>query len=246
MEHHFNVDLAKKYGILEAVILNHFSFWIAKNEANEKHFHDGRYWTYSSAKALHKMFPYASERQIRYAIQKLEDEGVVIKGNYNKSPYDRTMWYSLSEEAMSNFPESEIEVTDLSNENDRSVTPIPDIKTDKRKDIHSQVDEIVSYLNEKSGKHYRASSSPTVKCIHARLEEKFTVEDFKKVIDNKVAQWKDTDMDGFLRPQTLFGTKFESYLNEDATKGRRQASENAVSRARLEQQAILESWVNEE
>ena len=78
-----------------------------------------------------------------------------------------------------------------------------------------EIKEIVSYLNEKTGSKYRPNTDATKKHINARLEEGFTVEDFKTVIDTKVSEWiGDKKMQKFLRPQTLFGTKFESYLNQ--------------------------------
>ena len=75
--------------------------------------------------------------------------------------------------------------------------------------------EIVNYLNSKIGTHYRATTRKTQSLIKARMNEGFTVNDFKTVIDNKVAEWsKDERMSKYLRPETLFGTKFESYLNQ--------------------------------
>ena len=73
---------------------------------------------------------------------------------------------------------------------------------------------IIEYLNEKAGTKYRTSSKKTHTCIHARLAEGFTEEDFKRVIDNKCASWIGTEWEKFIRPETLFGTKFEGYLNE--------------------------------
>lgn len=82
-------------------------------------------------------------------------------------------------------------------------------------DIASQVSEIIDYLNSKTEKHYKPSSAKTKKLVKARLSEGFTVDDFKKVIDNKTNSWlKDKKMNQYLRPETLFGTKFEGYLNE--------------------------------
>ena len=72
---------------------------------------------------------------------------------------------------------------------------------------------IVEYLNEKAGTRFKASSRITQQHIHARLEEGFTLEDFKTVIDKKCAEWIGTDFAQYLRPVTLFGTKFEAYLN---------------------------------
>ena len=78
------------------------------------------------------------------------------------------------------------------------------------------VSEIIDYLNQKTGKHFRKSIANTTRAINARSKEGFTADDFKAVIDKKVIEWgKDERMKQYLRPQTLFGTKFESYLNQD-------------------------------
>ena len=86
-----------------------------------------------------------------------------------------------------------------------------DIEIDKYINIYSS---IISYLNEKAHTKYRPSSSKTKTLIKARLNERFTIDDFKKVIDNKTSEWLNTEMEKYLRPETLFGTKFESYLNQ--------------------------------
>ena len=84
------------------------------------------------------------------------------------------------------------------------------------KDIYINIYiDIVEYLNEKANKNYKHNSDKTRRFIDARLNEGFTLEDFKKVIDNKCRSWlNDERMNQYLRPETLFGTKFESYLNE--------------------------------
>jgi len=75
--------------------------------------------------------------------------------------------------------------------------------------------EIVDYLNLKTGQKFKATSKATQTKINARLKEGFTVEDFKTVIDTKTAEWLlKPDMSQYLRPETLFGTKMESYLNQ--------------------------------
>ena len=76
------------------------------------------------------------------------------------------------------------------------------------------VKEVIDYLNAVLGTNYRASSKKNATLINARLKEGFTVEDFKSVIDKKSSSWQGTDMAKYLRPETLFGTKFEGYLNE--------------------------------
>ena len=81
------------------------------------------------------------------------------------------------------------------------------------------IKNIVSYLNKVCSTRYRHNTDSTKSHIRARLKEGFTEEDFYKVIDKKYAQWgDDPKMAEFLRPQTLFGTKFESYLNQKQAK----------------------------
>lgn len=78
--------------------------------------------------------------------------------------------------------------------------------------------DIVEYLNEKCNKNYKYTTKSTKTKIDARLNEGFTLDDFKKVIDNKVATWTGTEWEKYLRPETLFGSKFEGYLNENKIK----------------------------
>lgn len=73
---------------------------------------------------------------------------------------------------------------------------------------------IIEYLNQKAKTKYKPTTNKTRTLINARIKEGFTKEDFIKVIDNKVHDWLNTDMEKYLRPETLFGTKFESYLNQ--------------------------------
>lgn len=81
--------------------------------------------------------------------------------------------------------------------------------------ISDTINEIISFLNEKAKSSYRSSTPKTRQLIGARLKEKFVLEDFKKVIEFKCQQWlNDAKMSAYIRPETLFGTKFESYLNE--------------------------------
>lgn len=74
--------------------------------------------------------------------------------------------------------------------------------------------EIIDYLNLKANTNYKHTTKKTKDCIKARINEGFVLKDFKIVIDNKINEWINTDMEKYLRPETLFGTKFESYLNQ--------------------------------
>ena len=86
-------------------------------------------------------------------------------------------------------------------------------------DNSAVIKEIIDYLNTKAGTKFRYNSKETVRHINARIKEGYTLEDFKHVIDVKVYNWKkDPKMSAFIRPQTLFGTKMENYVNEKITK----------------------------
>lgn len=75
--------------------------------------------------------------------------------------------------------------------------------------------EVIDYLNHKAETSYKSSTKKTQQLINARVADNFKLEDFKRVIDIKTAEWlNNKDMSKFLRPETLFGTKFESYLNQ--------------------------------
>ena len=79
-------------------------------------------------------------------------------------------------------------------------------------------DEIIQHLNMRAGTKYKSNTAKTKQLINARLNEGFTLEDFKTVIDKKCVEWCGTEFEKFLRPNTLFGTKFESYLNQNVVK----------------------------
>lgn len=100
MYHSFDVELAAKYGMVEAILLNHICFWLTKNKANNVHAHDGRYWTYSTVKAFSELYPYLTVNQVRRTLERLKERGLIVDGEYNAKPFDRTKWYSLSDSAM--------------------------------------------------------------------------------------------------------------------------------------------------
>lgn len=129
MEHHFNVEIAKEYGILEAILIQNIYYWTLKNKANDKHFHDGYYWTYNSIKAFGELFPYVSERQIQNALKKLKELGIIMTDNFNTSPYDKTLWYTISNKGISIMQKCQIETPEMLNRNVENVEPIPYINT---------------------------------------------------------------------------------------------------------------------
>lgn len=114
---------------------------------------------------------------------------------------DRGIKYS-KQGYLENAKDNNITTNNINNNN-------KEINKERKEDIES----IVHYLNLTLGTKYRECPS-TVKHINARLDEGYTLDDFFDVIDNKYEEWKDTDMEKYLRPDTLFGTKFDIYLNQ--------------------------------
>ena len=98
MRHAFNTDLAEKYGIEKALIIDYFAYWVVENMRNERNFHEGRYWVFNSASALSEKFHYISRRTMNQKLQELEADGILISGNFNKNKFDRTKWYSFKDE----------------------------------------------------------------------------------------------------------------------------------------------------
>ena len=132
MQHTFDIDIAKDYGMLEAILLNNMWFWIEKNRANNVNYYDGYFWTYNSTKAYNELFPYVSQRQIQNALKKLREEGILQTGNYNKLAYDRTLWYAFTKKGECIMQKCKMEDVKMLNGLCYNVKPIPDINTDEK------------------------------------------------------------------------------------------------------------------
>lgn len=97
---------------------------------------------------------------------------------------------------------------------DRATEPKAD-QPDQAASTPAIYKEVINHLNEVAGTKYRPASKATQTLIRARQREGFTLDDFKTVIDKKTKEWKGGQMEKFIRPETLFGTKFEGYLNQE-------------------------------
>ncbi|WP_369355568.1 conserved phage C-terminal domain-containing protein [Lysinibacillus capsici] len=122
--------------------------------------------------------------------------------------------------------------TKITTENTTKITTLKDNMSSDQKEQSKDCtpyEEIVSYLNEKTRKSYKHKTAKTRTLIKARFNDGFTLDDFKRVIDIKSSQWlKDSHMSQYLRPETLFGTKFEGYLNENVGNGSNQHYGNQI------------------
>lgn len=111
----------------------------------------------------------------------------------------------------------------ISNNNNKEQETINNNKNNILSSCSIPYQEIVEYLNKRTGKKFKYKSKATQRLIKARYNEGFKLDDFKKVIDNKCLDWlRDEKMSEYLRPATLFGTKFESYLNQKTNQPKQQ------------------------
>lgn len=226
-------DLAAEFGLNEAIVLQQLNYWLNGKSAK---FIDGRYWIYNSYKQWQKdNFPFWSLATVRRAIESCEKQGLVITANYNRAGFDKTKWYSIDYQKLNKGMSKRCAQNEQTSCSKWANGVAQNGQTNTRdyaettteitsKDIYSQaepdgvavkVKTVIDYLNEKTDSHYKANTPKTKQLVQARLKEGFTVDDFKTVIDKKTATWlKDNKMNKYLRPLTLFGTKFEDYLNE--------------------------------
>lgn len=119
--HSFDPDIAKRVGVHAAVLYQNIVWWCAKNAANGHNQHDGYHWTYNSVRAWSELFPYMTPKQIRTSLERLEADGMILSGSYNKSAYDRTKCFC---------PASQAHLPAKANELATEGKPIPVVTTD--------------------------------------------------------------------------------------------------------------------
>lgn len=241
MEHSYDIEMAVQHGPLAAIFIKNFQFWITKNKCAGRNRRDGRTWTYCTLKELVGWYPYFTRRQIETILNNLVKKGIILKGNYNKSGYDRTNWYAFVNEPefikdyakptkTSISQNCEMEITEWGNGNHETVSPIPDtkstIKTTISDDIckndenlNNDALEVLDFLNARTLKHHKPVES-TLKLLYPRLRE-YGKRNLFQMIALKSNQWSplndktSLNMRQYLRPQTLFcASKCAAYVAE--------------------------------
>ena len=169
MNYNFNVEIATKIGVDEAIMLNNFVYWLAKNKANNKNFFDGNFWTFNSVRAYSELFPFWKESQIKRILKSLIDQNVLVVGSYNQNAYDRTNWYSLSSEYI-----HLIDWTISTNGKAENSQPIPNNKpvnktTNKKSDKY---DIFLDYLKSKCKYKSKVTKTKEGKVLFNQIENK--------------------------------------------------------------------------
>ena len=199
--HSFNTEVAKRVGVIAAVIYDHFAFWCEQNRQNGLNEKDGEFWTYHSVKELQEAFDYLTIWQIRNAINRLIDEGLIKVGCYNRLGIDRTRWFSVIDtdlrkttndlmnttNGLRNTTNGLMKTTNAFAENHKA---IPDTTTDTTLQI--------LHTDKNSSKTFRP---PTVDEVRAYCQERGNSVDPEQFIDfytskgwivgkNKMKDWK--------------------------------------------------------
>lgn len=154
-------------------------------------------------------------QKVRTILKKFEKQGYIEFLSSGSKGKESTLKITIKQQLFNNNVTNKSEQLqqvegDSQQQSNNNVTTLSK-KKEKDNNIYSLV---IDYLNKKANTNYRASTKNTQSFINARVKEGYTVEDFKKVIDSKSKEWLNTDFEKYLRPVTLFGTKFENYLNE--------------------------------
>jgi len=204
--HFFEVKDAKKYGVNKAILLYNIRYWLEKNKANrsniKKHKDKQYYWTYNSAQAFSKLFPYMARSSINRWLKELEKDGIIISSQFNKAKYDKTKWYTL--------PEYQTNRTIAQNKQsvEQNEQPIPNINTNNNNQtckkptniqlivkkyaeaIHGELDENdYEKLKESYGRHARDAKDLLSLCDGSVEKASEAIDQIKKWADNEGLSW---------------------------------------------------------
>ena len=184
LHHGFNPYVAKEYGLEEAILIHHFQHWIQINYDGNRNERDGRFWTYQTLEDIALNFPYLNRDKVKRIISSLVEKGVIIKGNYNKNKYDRTVWYSfynqkdyivIKEATLEKGRKCHMVKAETPDGNGESDTPIPNTLTNnKKQQTEVVVFSCLSKVEEVSDYH---KNSITESYLEAHVEHAVEVFD---------------------------------------------------------------------
>ena len=215
LHHSFDVDLAAKYGVHEAILIHHFQHWIRFNKNTNRNFKDGKWWSYQTLSDMAAHFPYFTVEDLRGILEylctgkgrkskksELDFAPVLVKGNFNKAGFDRTTWYAFVDEEyfLNNVYEREISQIDkggLPIGNGRSPTPIPDTKTDTK--------------DEDEKKERGASASAREEFVYHKI--KMPQEKYQKLIEDFGEERVKIKLEALHERSLIKAKKFNEYTD---------------------------------
>jgi len=170
--HSFDPNTARRVGVNAAVIYQNIVWWCEKNAANDRNFHDGSHWTYNSIKAFDVLFPYLTSKQIRTALDKLEAEGSILSGSFNKAGYDRTKWYC---------PTGQIDLPHRANGVAHKGEPIP-----VNKPVDKPIVKLIDHFEDFWSAYPRKIGKAKARTAFAYAMKKATIEQISNGLNDQV------------------------------------------------------------
>lgn len=182
MTHQFNTKIAEKYGIEEAILIEHLYFWIHKNKCLDEMVHHDRTWCYSSAKGFNKYVTYMSTQKIRRVLVGLEKRGFIYIDNFNKTAFNQTLWYAFTDSAIKELEELGYDIlkSKTANFNNEKCEDIN--KEDKEKNnINKNIDIEKESANEEENRFiiWMQKEYPHV----CKMKKPLTLDEYNKLRD---------------------------------------------------------------
>ncbi len=220
--------LAQYIGLNEAIILQQIQYWCKNFEASSdtKHYKDGKWWVYNSISDWKKNFPFWSERTIIRAIENLKEYGLIITGNYNSLPFDRTLWYTIDYEKLdrvaSNWQNPSCQNDKM--DDDNLTSPIPETNSetnteekentgDGNDEIGIFLDELEAIFEQKTGIKVHGYYQGGIDMARTFKEKGITAQDFAEGIDEGLRLGY-----SIVRPTSARNITMSLYNKKQATK----------------------------
>lgn len=206
----FDVELATKFGLNNAIFLQDLAFWIEFNRKRDKAFRDGRYWTYSTMEEISERHPYWTKNQVRHIIDTCKKNGWIFVEHYDQSNYNRRNWYSIRDDIMSiisfghdDFPitECDTEHSEVGNISHRSDLCINSNNIDKKKlNKNMNKEEIEIFAEELFKKFWesypqKVGKQATIKAWNKIKPDEALLTIMLKTLEEqkKLKKWQDRD-----------------------------------------------------
>lgn len=170
--HNFNITLAKRYGIEEAILIEHIYWWIHKNECEEVEdmVHEGAVWCRSTARGFAKYIPYMKPDKIWRILKKLEGR-VLRVGNFNRQALNQTLWYTFTDDFVKELKELDYDFENIKNailKNEKSNNIINNILIEDKIIEDKEKEDNNKSLSSKN----KRFSKPTIEQIEAYIKER--------------------------------------------------------------------------
>lgn len=198
MDYSFNGDIAALYGVDEAVFIHNLYWWLRKNEADGRNFRDGRTWTYNSIRAFAQLFPFWTEKQVRRIIKKLSERGALLTGNYNEAKFDRTQWYSLSDEVCQIYaarraqapPKGRMQLPEKAQASAQAGAPIPDGNPDRKGSGGGALRQCIQFYEQNMGRLPRSIGDDISYWLEQGGEASLICACIEDAVKNNVYRWR--------------------------------------------------------